>query len=84
MPLALFWEPLKPGTKIAPDADNDGVTVLRKLNETFGPAEQRLRPVELSKPNIFTLRQMGGKQTVFGAIADLIAQHGSIRVWGRE
>ena len=83
MARAIFWELAKPGLRVAGGGDTD--ETMKKLCETFGADPDHPRcPIELGKAHVFTLRGMGGHGSLFQTIADLIDQHGKIRVWGKN
>jgi hypothetical protein len=86
MPRALFWEPAKPPHQV--DGIGDRNEVLKTLIESFGrdPAHP-LCPIELHGQHVFMLQQLGqnaGPGNFYQTIADLIKQHGRIRIWGKD
>lgn len=78
MGLSILWEPVQEGFSVKDTgAASD---TMKRLEETFGE-----QPITLTEGHVFALNAMTAASGVkaYANLAELIMQHGSIRVFGR-
>ena len=77
MSMTIYWEPVHEGFALK----DTGATsdTMKRLEETFGSA-----PIELNESQTFALRAMtkASGTKAYENLADIIDEHGAIRVWG--
>lgn len=82
----LVWEKSTPRTSL-PSSRNKDRAIMQTLAESFGHAKEwPAAAVQIGKPHVPTLRALASARgdPTFEELADLIGQHGTIRVWAQE